>query len=260
MSWLAAPALVIGIAGAQLGMSPDQQPTAMLPPVAIIAISGAQILVCSIALAVFCYRYGSLEDVLGMSRGDWVAGFPIGIKWFAMVVPALLGLQALLAQLVPYEHATMEHLQNHFEPLTILALWFSATVAAPLCEEFLFRGVFQGWLQRLGRGTTQHQDSIKEMLGGWPQEPTDDSLLVHTQSDSSTAMQFWWPILISSAIFAAVHIGQGAAPVVLFFFGLILGYLYRKTGSLVPAIVLHFLLNTFSMFWATIELVSKTAA
>ena len=58
-------------------------------------------------------------------------------------------------------------------------------------------------------------------------------------------------------MFAAVHYGQGLAPVALFLFGLALGFLYRQTGSIVPCIVLHFFLNFFSMFWLSLDLALK---
>ena len=73
-----------------------------------------------------------------------------------------------------------------------------------------------------------------------------------------TMLQWWMPIVASSGLFAAIHIGQGLAPVSLFFFGLSLGFLYRATGSVVPPIMLHFMLNGFSMFWLTAESISTT--
>jgi len=63
----------------------------------------------------------------------------------------------------------------------------------------------------------------------------------------------WLPIFLSALLFAAVHLGQGFAPVPLFFFGLTLGYLYRQTGSILPCIFLHMGLNGFSMFWFTLQ-------
>ncbi len=57
----------------------------------------------------------------------------------------------------------------------------------------------------------------------------------------------YWPIFVSSAIFAAVHLGHGYAPVPLFFLSLGLGYLYQQTHRVVPCIVVHLLLNASSM-------------
>jgi membrane protease YdiL (CAAX protease family) len=57
----------------------------------------------------------------------------------------------------------------------------------------------------------------------------------------------YWPIFVSSAIFAAVHLGHGYAPIPLFFLSLGLGYLYQQTHRVVPCIVVHLLLNASSM-------------
>ena len=40
-------------------------------------------------------------------------------------------------------------------------------------------------------------------------------------------------------------------PIALFLLGLALGYLYRRTGSLLPCIVVHFLLNAMTMTFMT---------
>ena len=60
--------------------------------------------------------------------------------------------------------------------------------------------------------------------------------------------------MISSAVFALIHVGQGAAPIPLFLFAIGLGFVFRYTGSLIPCIALHFMLNAFTMFWLTLQL------
>ena len=55
------------------------------------------------------------------------------------------------------------------------------------------------------------------------------------------------PICISSLVFALLHVGQGAAPIPLFVLALGLGYLYQRTGQLLPCIIVHMLLNGTSM-------------
>ena len=63
----------------------------------------------------------------------------------------------------------------------------------------------------------------------------------------------WLPLFLVALLFAAAHIGQGPAPIPIFFIGFALCLLYRQTGSLVPCVVTHFLLNTFSMTVFTIQ-------
>jgi len=54
------------------------------------------------------------------------------------------------------------------------------------------------------------------------------------------------PILITSTIFAGIHVGQWPAPVAIFFLSLGLGFLYQRTGSLIGPFVLHAMFNGIS--------------
>ena len=77
-----------------------------------------------------------------------------------------------------------------------------------------------------------------------------DSRWNKNNGDHLTQLKWWLPIVISSVFFVLVH--EGLARIPLFFFSLALGCVYRKTGSILPAILLHFMLNAFSMFRITI--------
>ena len=85
---------------------------------------------------------------------------------------------------------------------------FSMTVMAALVEELLFRGAIQGHLLRKG-------------------------------------MKPLHAILISSAIFGAIHMNPIQVAFA-FAIGLIFGWLYYRTGSLVPGIIGHFLNNSIA--------------
>ena len=51
-------------------------------------------------------------------------------------------------------------------------------------------------------------------------------------------------VLVSAALFAAIHWGNGIGVMVLAFFaGIVLMALYRWSGSVVPPIVAHFCVN-----------------
>ena len=84
----------------------------------------------------------------------------------------------------------------------------SITIMAPLVEELLFRGAIQGHLMRIG---------VKPL----------------------------YAILTSSAIFGVIHMNP-AQILFAFAIGLIFGWLYFRTGSLVPGIVGHFINNTLA--------------
>lgn len=84
----------------------------------------------------------------------------------------------------------------------------SITIMAPLVEELLFRGTIQGHLMRIG---------VKPLFA----------------------------ILASSAIFGVIHMNP-AQILFAFAIGLIFGWLYYRTGSLVPGIVGHFINNSIA--------------
>ena len=84
----------------------------------------------------------------------------------------------------------------------------SITIMAPLVEELLFRGAIQGHLLRKG-------------------------------------MNPWTALFVASAIFGIVHMNP-AQILFAFAIGLIFGWLYYRTGSLVPGIVGHFINNSIA--------------
>ena len=84
----------------------------------------------------------------------------------------------------------------------------SITIMAPLVEELLFRGAIQGHLLRKG---------MKPLNA----------------------------ILIASAIFGIVHMNPIQIPFA-FAIGMIFGWLYYRTGSVVPGIIGHFINNSIA--------------
>lgn len=83
----------------------------------------------------------------------------------------------------------------------------TSVVAAPILEEVLFRGILQ--------------ESLTEKLGGWR------------------------GVLAASAIFGIVHVIPQQM-VNAFFVGIILGYIYIKTRSLLPVILIHAINNALA--------------
>lgn len=184
---------------------------------------------------------------------------PIGIGAVLMLLPPLLVLQAFLSSIYEYHHPLLEVLKQPQPPLTLIIMAISSTIVAPLTEEFFFRGLLQGWLGRLAEGRrgdaadapliTAKAATPTKLLGGQANEA--DSLNPYAAGDTEVVYHGprprpWWPIVASSLLFAAVHIGQGPAPISLFFLSLGLGYVYRQTGRIWPAVILHMGLNGLS--------------
>ena len=103
-------------------------------------------------------------------------------------------------------------------------------LVTPLVEELMLRGLLQGGLQRLG-----------------DPPPIDSSGAVEESQNSGWRPVSFWPVFAASGLFACMHLGQGAAPIALFFLSLGMGYLYRQTGNLTAPIVVHMVLNSMTL-------------
>ena len=108
-----------------------------------------------------------------------------------------------------------DHMQDIFRSMSRNLLGIlSITIMAPLVEELLFRGAIQGHLLRIG---------IKP----------------------------FYAILISSLVFGVVHGNPIQIPFA-FSFGLILGWLYYRTGNLAISIIGHFINSIACIQMATL--------
>ena len=113
-------------------------------------------------------------------------------------------------------------------------------------------GLLQGWLERAAGGGS---DPSQLLFGGVAAESQLDSPAMSRDVESFAQTEVGnpnlaprrWPIFVSAAIFAAMHLSHGPDPVPLFVLALGLGYVYQRTHRLLPCIVIHFLLNGWTM-------------
>ncbi len=247
---------VMGVSQADLA-----SPTAAQSISLYAVMAAGQLLTILLTLAWIALRYRHVLQIFGCSSRFFATDLKLATCAFVMTVPGLLLLQWLFSFLVDYRHGTIEILKDQNNLLTVLVTWTAAVVLAPLAEEIFFRGFLQSWLQRMGHG--KHRIAASRLfLGGFsgiPQTLGGDIAPNERQTaghplvlDHSQAG--WMPIILTSAAFGAVHLGQGLAPLILFLFSIVLGFLYRQTGSILLCIVLHMLLNGYSMFWVTLDL------
>lgn len=166
----------------------------------------------------------------------------IGCVAFLLVTPVVM-LANFAAQVVfkVHEHELEKMLRGDPKEGSFLILAIiSAVVLAPVCEEFVFRAVLQGWLRRVYLGRLAERAMLEGFQGDL--EPTP-RLTAHK---SWPPMARLMPIVITSALFGIVHFEQMPAPIPIFLLSLALGALYEWTESLVPSIVLHALFNAFN--------------
>jgi membrane protease YdiL (CAAX protease family) len=141
----------------------------------------------------------------------------------------------------------------------------AAVIVAPICEEILYRLMLQGWLEQWEDERLGWRDlpMTSEIVDGELHAIETDAASAPTALASSSFAQFrtanppsvgvvalpygFFPILVSSALFAAAHYGYGPEPVPIFFLAIILGYVYQRTHRIIPCIVAHALFNLVTM-------------
>jgi membrane protease YdiL (CAAX protease family) len=188
------------------------------------------------------------------------------VTWLAALVP-IYGLQWLFVTMgdEPSSHPLIEVMLKEPNALVFVLTFVSAVIVAPLSEEVAFRLLLQGWLEKL-----------EDQLLGWrkvadvshesPAEETPaiaespEPLPAYVPTEPPTHGMFglpygWAPIIVSSALFAAAHMGHGPDPIPLFFLAAMLGYVYQRTHRIVPCIVTHLLFNLTSLAMLVLTIV-----
>lgn len=239
-----------------------------------------------VAMAVSCLWLVALHKASPRNFGFAFSSRTILLGFAASValIPPVLLLQGALTQLWEYQHPVIDVLKDNKHPRIFLAMTISTVLVAPLTEEFTFRVVLQGWLEaflvRLNKLQSVIQVPTNQgcSIDSGPQdsrdiesaesnaEPTADPANPYAAPEASLRERPklcdddledvpppYWPIFVSSAVFALFHLGHGPAPITLFFFSLGLGYLYRQTQSIWPSVIVHMCLNALTMaaLWYT---------
>ncbi|MGI8633258.1 MAG: CPBP family intramembrane glutamic endopeptidase [Solirubrobacterales bacterium] len=221
---LIVPAIVIGILAAFLGGDILSENPSTRVPLVVAQLAGQAVM---LAIVVgFAREDGdtltSLGRRLGFVRPRWRdAG------WLLAGYVAFFGFALLYGSLFeqPQQDDLIENLGGKSGTLGLILAALVIVGMAPVAEETLFRGFFHGGLRR--------------------------------------SLPFWSAALMSGGLFGLVHIGGveeftltavlSVVPL-LAVFGLILAWLYERTGSLWPPIAMHLINNAiaFSLgVWGT---------
>ncbi|MDP6446372.1 MAG: CPBP family intramembrane metalloprotease, partial [Pirellulaceae bacterium] len=167
----------------------------------------------------------------------------LGCAAFVMMAPIVFGLQALVTTYFQQtKHPLIEIAREGRDPWFLLAAGSAAVIIAPVTEEWVFRVVLQGWLQKLFANLPS------------PREEVEWAAVDKPQLESGPDRTGFAAIVVSSVLFSAIHLNHGGDFVALFVLALGLGYLYYRTNRILPSIVVHMLLNgsTFIMLAAQV--------
>lgn len=178
----------------------------------------------------------------------------LGVSAFVMLAPIAYGIQILLVRWFASKHPLIEMLQASPRWTLLASAGFSAVLVAPVVEEYLYRVLLQGWLEKLA---ALPDDTGRLLLGDSPQPPSlpaDADPSSQRETPNVTKHPDWWPLFVSALIFALLHWGNGPDWVALFVFALGLGYLYQQTHRVLPSIVAHLLLNAWSLTTLLIQI------
>ena len=221
--------------------TPPQAVSATLAPADLWSTAGARLamLAASILLIVVTVR-PTLAD-LGVRGSELLADLRLGCHGFLMFGPPAYAIQMLLTVWSPESHPIIESLRAAPDTRLMIASVASAVVAAPLQEEFLWRLLFQGWLEKLARAPSEPMELMFGRSRAASAGSVDQAVIT-------------WPILVSSFLFALLHLSHGPAAVALFFFAVGLGWLYQRTHRIVPCITAHLLLNGCSLALLFLEI------
>ena len=147
-------------------------------------------------------------------------GYLLSKPWGTLLWVALFSLGTIIPLSFLYEQLGIEMDENTQQILTSLMKepwgYVAVGILAPLAEEVVFRGAI-----------------LRTLLG------------------IMSKKNHWVAIMISAAIFGAVHCNQ-AQFINALLMGLLLGWMYYRTGSLVPGILLHWVNNTMAYVLANI--------
>lgn len=210
-------AMVFRLQAVEMGLLPKTNETAdigiLLTSVAIMASAGVCALIITLSWLHLFQRQAWRRLELSIGPGD----MKLGLRGALMILPPVILISAAASYFKPYSHPVLESLADSPKPLLFAAMFASTAILTPIVEEFTFRQLLQGGLQGM-------LDRKVDPSGLW--RPTS-----------------YVPLLITSLVFAAMHYGQGAAHIPLFFLSLGLGYLYRQTGRIAAPIIIHMILN-----------------
>ncbi|MEZ6098117.1 MAG: CPBP family intramembrane glutamic endopeptidase [Pirellulaceae bacterium] len=268
-----------------LGISRDRASSDILPPAlqskVILLYSTGTLLSLWLGVIWVRKRVSASGADLGIQPNRVLTDIALGITAFVMLAFPVFTLQVTINVLTQREntHPLIELLRNDPDPRFFLIAGFAAVVAAPLTEEYLFRVLLQGWIENAIGARRARRPEGK--ISGWvmslvsgqraSNDPghfptadrprcetgasdlgqvmaaTDRVDLEHPQPLPIALAPAYVPIVVSSLLFAAAHLGQGTAPIPLFFLALGLGYVYQRTHRVLPCIVVHMLVNLFSL-------------
>ena len=168
-------------------------------------------------LAALVSAFSSVITLIIFLKTKWTPltrGYLLSKPWGTLLWVALFSLGTIIPLSFLYEQLGIEMDENTQQIITSMMKepwgYVAVGILAPLAEEVVFRGAI-----------------LRTLLG------------------IMSKKNHWVAIIISAAIFGVVHANL-AQFINALLMGLLLGWMYYRTGSLVPGILLHWVNNTMA--------------
>lgn len=211
----------------------------------IFAESLVKLAIMLAAIALTTLRTGATKSDWGWNPQHLQADVVLGLKAFALIMPPVMGLHAAVLHFFPSpKHPLLENLLVSPSLGLYGAALFGAVLIAPLVEEWAFRVLLQGWLEKVAA----RRNTWEQLISGESAPVPAASEFAESEAKLEEPPQPSpppWPVIVSALFFAGVHQWPDQLP--LFFLAMGLGYLYRQTHRILPSMVVHFCLNSVTM-------------
>jgi membrane protease YdiL (CAAX protease family) len=237
--------------------------------------SGIKLVVMLLMIVLIAIRLRATAFDFGLTLTRFGEDLRIGVLTFLAIYLPMIALQAALVYGLEwkYDHPLIKSVTETKDLLLFTLAGLAAAVVAPLFEEFVFRGLLQGWLEKLFAG---HATGDQLLTGGSgpievemltaviveddrPSDPNpyappaatkfEESFVVKKFPDPTVSgPNDWLAIVFSTLVFSLLHYSHGPAWIPLLIFGATLGWVYQRTHRLWPGIIAHMLLNATTMF------------
>lgn len=192
----------------------------------LIAAAGISRMVWLVFAVIYLSRAaGAYADDMGFDARRLASDLRLaGLTFLAAALP-VFSVQFLFTEVLGYksEHPLVKLVHEEGSAGALLLTTIVAVIVAPLVEEFFFRVVLQGWLEKI-------QVERRERRGGSTSEPPG-----------------FGPIIVAAAIFGLMHAGNGPDPIALFVLSLFLGYVYQRTHRIIAPLAVHACVNGLAM-------------
>jgi len=127
----------------------------------LLLYSACQLVSISMIVLMLAFGFAATRSDLGFGEsGSLKRDSVVAVAGFLAAALPVYTIQSVLTRWVSYQHPVLDVLTEGHSPLAWSAAWTTAVVSAPIAEEFLFRLVLQGWLEkRFGYGEREPGNS-----------------------------------------------------------------------------------------------------